>query len=387
MEISDLLKAERNINDNTVHYFNILYESSSSLLVNIKRTVSISKIIITYEYIISKDELYKIIKNDYEKNEVKEILFLNLSFNVALDFLNALSLEQFKNYFKNYLVSITYESNDIEKLNKNIIKNEVEKNISIIYKEKFYLDRFKIKFHSFIYKKDILIGYGLFDKNYENHYIIIMDEQDISKSLIYKNGLLINKTESTKIIQEIDNLLENNLQNFLKLSTAFEIGGNKFYTNIKLFIINALKTNNIEIKTIEEINTIDTEKDNEKDIIYAIRLKKHMSILIKLNQIFISLDTSLIHVKILQDKNILNSKNFFNFSRPIQNSNACSYYSIKFLELIKDMSAKDIIEKFNSGDLLMKAVISIQNFFPNLDNLKFISDNQNEILLKNKNIT
>ena len=48
MEISDLLKAERNINDNTVHYFNLLYESSSSLLVNIKRTVSISKIIITY---------------------------------------------------------------------------------------------------------------------------------------------------------------------------------------------------------------------------------------------------------------------------------------------------------------------------------------------------
>ena len=143
MEVLDLLKAERDINDNTVHYFNILYESSSSLLVNIKRTVSISKIIITYEYIISKDELYKIIKNDYEKNEVKEILFLNLSFNVALDFLKALSLEQFKNYFKNYLVSITYESNDIEKLNEDIIKDEVEKNISIIYKEKFYSNKFK----------------------------------------------------------------------------------------------------------------------------------------------------------------------------------------------------------------------------------------------------
>ena len=100
MEVLDLLKAERNINDNTVHYFNILYKSSSSLLVNIKRTVSISKIIITYEYIISKDKLYEIIKNDYEKNEVKEILFLNLSFNVALDFLNALSLEQFKNFSK-----------------------------------------------------------------------------------------------------------------------------------------------------------------------------------------------------------------------------------------------------------------------------------------------
>ena len=152
MEISDLLKAERNINDNTVHYFNILYESSSSLLVNIKRTVSITKIIITYEYIISKDKLYEIIKNDYEKNEVKEILFLNLSFNVALDFLKALSLEQFKNYFKNYLVSITYESNDIEKLNEDIIKDEVEKNISIIYKEKFYSDKFKKKFNSFIYK-------------------------------------------------------------------------------------------------------------------------------------------------------------------------------------------------------------------------------------------
>jgi len=157
MEVLDLLKAERNINDNTVHYFNILYESSSSLLVNIKRTVSISKIIITYEYIISKDELYKIIKNDYEKNEVKESLLLNLSFNIDLDFLNALSLEQFKNYFQNYLVSITYESNDIKKLNEDIIKVEVEKNISNIYKEKFYSDKFKIKFNSYICKNDIFI--------------------------------------------------------------------------------------------------------------------------------------------------------------------------------------------------------------------------------------
>ena len=157
MEISDLLTAERDLNDNTVHYFNILYESSSSLLVNIKRTVSISKIIITYEYIISKDELYKIIKNDYEKNEVKESLLLNLSFNIDLDFLNALSLEQFKNYFQNYLVSITYESNDIKKLNEDIIKVEVEKKISNIYKEKFYSDKFKIKFNSYIFKNDIFI--------------------------------------------------------------------------------------------------------------------------------------------------------------------------------------------------------------------------------------
>ena len=43
MEISDLLTAERDLNVNTVHYFNILYESSSSLLVNIKRTVWITK--------------------------------------------------------------------------------------------------------------------------------------------------------------------------------------------------------------------------------------------------------------------------------------------------------------------------------------------------------
>ena len=214
-----------------------------------------------------------------------------------------------------------------------------------------------------------------------------MNEQDISKSLIYKNGLLINKTESTKIIQEIDNLLENNIQNFFKLSTANNIGGNNFYINIKLFFINALKTNDIEIKTIKEINTIDTEKNNEKDIIYFIRLKKHMSILIKVDQIFISLDTSHIHVKILQDINILNPKNFFIFSCPIQNSGACIYYSIKFLEILKDMSAKDCIEKFNSGHLLMKAVISIQNFFPNLDNPKKKKKNRDEISCKNKNIT
>ena len=214
-----------------------------------------------------------------------------------------------------------------------------------------------------------------------------MNKEDISKSLIYKNGFLINTTESINIIQEINDLLENYIQNFFKISTAFEIGGNNFYTNIKLFIINALKKNNIEFKIIRDINIINTEKDNEKDIIYAIRLKKHISILIKLNQIFISLDTSHIHVKLLQDENILNSKTFLYFKRPIQISGACSYYSIKFLELIKDLGKNDIIEKFNSGDLLMKAVISIQNFFPNLDNRKFISNNPNEISLKNKNIT
>lgn len=388
MEISEFLTAERDICDNTVHYFNIKYESSSSSsLLNIKRIVSINKIIITYEYIINKDKLLEILENDYEKKEVKKSLFLNLSFNVAFDFLNALSLEQFKSYFKNYLVSITYKRNNIEKLNEDIKIDEIEKNNSNIYIEQFYLDRFKIKFNSFIYKNDILIGYGLFDRKYENHYIIIMNKEDISKSLIYKNGFLINTTESINIIQEINDLLENYIQNFFKISTAFEIGGNNFYTNIKLFIINALKKNNIEFKIIRDINIINTEKDNEKDIIYAIRLKKHISILIKLNQIFISLDTSHIHVKLLQDENILNSKTFLYFKRPIQISGACSYYSIKFLELIKDLGKNDIIEKFNSGDLLMKAVISIQNFFPNLDNRKFISNNPNEISLKNKNIT
>ena len=108
MEISEFLTAERDICDNTVHYFNIKYESSSSSssLLNIKRIVSINKIIITYEYIINKDKLLEILENDYEKKEVKKSLFLNLSFNVAFDFLNALSLEQFKSYFKNYLLSL-----------------------------------------------------------------------------------------------------------------------------------------------------------------------------------------------------------------------------------------------------------------------------------------
>jgi len=51
------------------------------------------------------------------------------------------------------------------------------------------------------------------------------------------------------------------------------------------------------------------------------------------------------------------------------------------------MKSQEIIENFNNGDLLMKVVNLMQNFFITLNNSKLISDNSGDISTKNKNIT
>lgn len=385
MDISDYIKAERNKDNNIDYNFRVFGDSSHPLLLKIKKITFINQIKIICNYEISKDTIYEILNYKYKKPEVLESLRINFSLNFVLDYLKSLSLGDFENKFQSYLVSIIYkekssinENDNNEKLNQ-----ENEENI---FEEYFYSSRYKIKYNSFIFTHDTLIGYGLFDKDYKNHYTIIVDQNNFFNSSIHKNGILCNKKE---LFEEINDLIEENFKNFFKLSTAVEIGGDKFYSDVKLIIINTLKKNNIDFKIIQEIDDIIKEINSPKDIIYIIRLEKHMSIFLKLNQIYYSLDTSLKHLQLLKKETFFknNIEKLKYFSRPIQSSGSCSYYSIKFLEIIMTMKSQEIIENFNNGDLLMKVVNLMQNFFITLNNSKLISDNSGDISTKNKNIT
>ena len=51
------------------------------------------------------------------------------------------------------------------------------------------------------------------------------------------------------------------------------------------------------------------------------------------------------------------------------------------------MNPESIIKQFENGELLIKIILSMQNFFIKLDNTKYISEKKDEILFKNKNIT
>ena len=57
MSAKEFIEAERNIDNNMNHYFNILADSSSSLLINIKKFLYNDKITIIYVYKLSKNEM------------------------------------------------------------------------------------------------------------------------------------------------------------------------------------------------------------------------------------------------------------------------------------------------------------------------------------------
>ena len=187
--------------------------------------------------------------------------------------------------FKNYLIDITYmenknvnnnneHSNKGENGKNKILIDETNRNEVNIYKEILYSDRYKIKYNSYIFKNGNFIGYGLFDKYYKNHYTIMIDDDNIFNSSIHKNGVLDNKYNSEELLKEVDDLIETNFPNFFRLlSTLDEIGGDVFYSDIKLIIANTFKKNNIEFKIIQWISDINTDINNKSDIIYIIRLK------------------------------------------------------------------------------------------------------------------
>ena len=87
-----------------------------------------------------------------------------------------------------------------------------------------------------------------------------------------------------------------------------------------------------------------------------------MSILLKLDETFYSLDTSKNHYEFLIKSGNFDKNNLLCFDAPIQNGPSCSFYSIKFIEVLMNMAKRDIIQQFKSGELLMKVVLSMGIF-------------------------
>ena len=179
MSTKEFIEAERNIDNNMNHYFNILADSSSSLLINIKKFFYNGNITIIYVYKLSKNEMNEILNKNHPNKQILEILYINQNNNAINNYLNTLTIENFDNLFKKYLYSINYE-----------LSTEVkDKNEKISYKEILYSDKLQISYNSYIFKNNNFIGFGLFDNEYKNYYRIIINDENLFESSIHKNNI------------------------------------------------------------------------------------------------------------------------------------------------------------------------------------------------------
>ena len=388
MNILDFIKVERN-NRNMKYYFTAQEDIILNNIVIINKIIYDNNITIRYNYTINKNDFYNIIIANYENKKYIVNFPQNYNLNFCVDFLNSMNFDKFEKIFQNYLLEISYEKNEKQK---GLIKGE--NNSKKAYQELFYNDKFKINIISYIIENEKTIGYGLFDLNHKNHYIILSenDIDDFYNYSIYRYGSEEEpeKQNSKKtILNEVNNILDDIFINYFKTVPTYDITGNPVYRNIKLFILNNLKTINREFKMIRNINDINnvfTKMQNSDDIIYIIKLYKHLSLLLKLDNSLISLDTSAKHLQLLNEanNNQVNKVIILHFSRPIQNSGACTYYTIKFLEEIKDMKKNDILNEFKNNSLLIKTILLLNDFFISIDNMKYISSEKTEICsLKN----
>ena len=333
-------------------------DNSSKFMINIQRKIIYEKKGIIYDYKIDKYDLYKKISQ-----KIPYILSEDFNINFALCFISGLSPNDFSLYFKNFLINITYiqNKNNNALLNKNGIT--FNDNVNIAFKEIFLHDKHKIHLFSYIYENDILIGYGLFDSSYEKHYIFLSDKNDFFNSSIYLNGNKITKANLDKL-NDINFLIERTFKEYFKTAPVFDITGNYLYIKIKLYILNILKQNNLDFKIVENIEQLNSLflKKEDKDAIIIIKYNRHMSILLKLDETFYSLDTSKNHYEFLIKSGNFDKNNLLCFDTPIQNGPSCSFYSIKFIEVLMNMAKRDIIQQFKSGELLMKVVLSMGIF-------------------------
>ena len=75
MNTKEFFEAEINIDNTMIHYLKILADSSSSLLINIKKFLSNGKITIIYVYKLSKIETNEILNKNYPNKEILEVIY------------------------------------------------------------------------------------------------------------------------------------------------------------------------------------------------------------------------------------------------------------------------------------------------------------------------
>jgi len=421
-KISEFLNDFISQNNNMIVELSIVEEENVKSLLKVIQNYKINKMNIKHFYIISKNLLLKFLIKEkiIKEDELSEFCYIK-NFLVNL---KKLSKEKQKELLSENIIEIIYEKNEEKtsdkRLNesKNIENNDKEKkdqikdfketidednndknnNIkntnSIIFKEIFYKSIYYSNKISYIYYKEKNIGCGLFDDNFENHYIFIKNDKNNLKGEIYKNWTKFypfdndlkekEKKNKKNELTKINGFIEKILKNYLKSTPTFEISGNSPFVYIKLMLLNAIKTNktSYKIRIIGNVSEISKETGS---FIYIIKDSKHISILLRDKDDIISFDSSTAHINLLKKQE--NIKKFKSFSYKLQNSGTCSYYAFTILDLILDSDANLIKEEFDNGILLIKIIERMSDFFISLNNKKVISKNQKELNAFNNNFS
>ena len=237
-------------------------------------------------YIISKIDLINIIKKNNNNNlalinkDSDEDIIQTILYEINEKNNNSYSI------FSDYLMRIEYFDNKI------LVFNEIFFNDNNRYLRQIYE----------IYKGEKMQGYGFIIKESATHlHFIMKNEDNILDSSIYKDYSIIPNIENNNNIKNynyINEHIEKYFKDYLLSIPNYKIGGIFVYTEIKIICLDYFKLLPLKIKII----TDDKEKifntcENEDKIIFILRYKKHISILLKVNKDLISFDTSFKHLR------------------------------------------------------------------------------------------
>ena len=366
----------------------IKVKKSVEILLSINKEVK-SNINITYSfkkdnkkmqflYIISKIDLINIIKKNNNNNlalinkDSDEDIIQTILYEINEKNNNSYSI------FSDYLMRIEYFDNKI-----------------LVFNEIFFNDNNRyLSQISEIYKGEKMQGYGFIIKESATHlHFIMKNEDNILDSSIYKDYSIIPNIENNNNIKNynyINEHIEKYFKDYLLSIPNYKIGGIFGYTEIKIICLDYFKLLPLKIKII----TDDKEKifntcENEDKIIFILRYKKHISILLKVNKDLISFDTSFKHLRKYENE-ILKEKTKYeltSFKKNLQNTGSCSFYSIKILELISKTDIQKVKDNFRNGNLLLELIKEMAELFLLNNNKVLFSDKKNRLNSENEIIS
>ena len=329
-------------------------------------------------YIISKIDLINIIKKNNNNNlalinkDSDEDIIQTILYEINEKNNNSYSI------FSDYLMRIEYFDNKI-----------------LVFNEIFFNDNNRyLSQISEIYKGEKMQGYGFIIKESATHlHFIMKNEDNILDSSIYKDYSIIPNIENNNNIKNynyINEHIEKYFKDYLLSIPNYKIGGIFGYTEIKIICLDYFKLLPLKIKII----TDDKEKifntcENEDKIIFILRYKKHISILLKVNKDLISFDTSFKHLRKYENE-ILKEKTKYelaSFKKNLQNTGSCSFYSIKILELISKTDIQKVKDNFRNGNLLLELIKEMAELFLLNNNKVLFSDKKNRLNSENEIIS
>ena len=361
--------------DDTNNYITVTYNDALTSIIDINHFFYKKKITIQYTYVVSKFNIMLILKDyinnlDYTLEDNFDLdLILRILYNIKNNCLNKIFMILYK-----YLKEIVYIYDEIN-MYEEIFCPTYNRNLSLT---------------SIINKKQKMIGYGLIVQDTGDHYHFITNgKEKVIGSPIYKNGTKVDNKDNIEF-DIINNSIESKLVNFLKKVPIYNIRGIYLYTEINLMIMDYFNSPNLNVIILTKVE--DTLKYKINNGIFIIRQNCHISILVKLKNEFISLDSSLKHLTIFKDLICKSNYKLYHFENKLQNSGSCSFYCVKILEIIIKLKPEEIKESFLNGQLLIEIILSLSKFFI-LENGKQIFSNKidnlnswnNQFILKHNN--